>query len=203
MQNIKNKKIGEYEVVFSCPTDYELEQLVKLDGLTYPDPEDRADIDELKMWRKQNDDSFILLKHNNNVIGYIILLPLTKDCYNSYKSGEITEEEITADQIIEWSKNPYVLFNNISIHPQFQNGEAIKILNKALEYKLEQLNQNGIILHNVVAEVDSVHGLKYLERTFNFKAANSKNKRHSLYELPQDKDLLGAMQRSQTKDLQK
>ena len=96
-----------------------------------------------------------------------------------------------------------MLFNNISIHPEFQNGDAIKILNKALECKLKLLKQNGIVLSNVVAEVDSVHGQKYLQNTFGFVAVNSQNKRHSLYELPQGKDLLGAMQRSQTKDLQK
>ena len=202
MQNIQNKK-SNFNVEFSAPTNADLEQMVKLDDLTYPDPADRADINDLKMWRDKNEDSFILLKNNNSVVGYIILLPLTKECYLNYRAGKIVEEEIEATEIISWTKNPYVLFNNISIHPEFQNGDAIKILNKALECKLKLLKQNGIVLSNVVAEVDSVHGQKYLQNTFGFVAVNSQNKRHSLYELPQGKDLLGAMQRSQTKDLQK
>ncbi len=185
-------KTNNFIFSFNKPTNKELNELVKIDELTYPIIDDRANFEELCMWRNCNSNSFILLKNNNKVIGYIILLPLTEKCYKKYRNGEIMEEEINESEILEWTKNPFVLFNNISIIPKYQNGTAIKVLTNALLEFLNNLKGKGIVLRNVVAEVDSPDGEKYLTNHFGFKPLKTENKRHKLFELQKNKDLLSA-----------
>jgi len=161
----------------------DLEDMVELDKLTYL-PEDSANIEELITWYNQNKDIFVLLKDDKKLIGYSIFFPITKECYNKYKNGEILEGEIEGKDILNWQENcsHYVLFNNISINPKYQNGEAIKILTQGIKIKIDELKNKNIKLNNVVAECDSPDGIKYLTRTFNFKPVGTNNARGILYE---------------------
>ena len=175
----KTKNKREYELSFDSPTNQELMEIVESDNLTYPIEQDRADFDSICVWRDSAPNSFILIKHKGKLIGYIILLPLTKKSFDDYKNGKITEADIGAKEIVEWDKNPYVLFNNVSINPEYQNSEAVFVLTFGIAIKLFLLNQNGIKLNNVVAEVDSPDGKKYLTQRFGFIPLNKRNIRHN------------------------
>lgn len=163
-------------------THKDLEDMVELDKLTYL-PEDSADIEELENWFKRNNDICVLLKNKNKLIGYSIFFPLTKKCYENYINGKILEGEIKQSEILKWVDNsvPFVLFNNISIHPQFQNGEAVKIITLGIRTKIKELKNRNINLLNVVAECDSPDGKKYLTNNFGFQPVGSKNSRGDLY----------------------
>jgi len=164
-------------------THKDIEDMVKLDELTFF-PEDSANVEELEIWYKRNKDIFVLLKNDDKLIGYSIFFPITEECYKKYRSGEILEGEINSSEILEWQDNtfPYVLFNNISISPEFQNGDAIKILTSGIISKVMELKKRNIVLCNTIAECDSNDGIKYLSNIFNFKPVGSQNSRGDLYE---------------------
>ena len=77
----------------------------------------------------RNHDSFIAVELDNQLIGYINYLSLTKDKYNQIVESDVTIDDFDLEDIIPFSDETYLTVNSIVIRKEHQDGEVIKMIN--------------------------------------------------------------------------
>ena len=124
------------------PTQDELKTALELDKQVFP--KDRcAKYSVCRFWLQKNPESFIILKFENQIIGYICFLPLTHSAFNKYYDG---------------------LFCCIIIDKNFRDGDAIKHLVKGYENLLLSLKKRKIKIKNIIADCITKDGEKFVQR---------------------------------------
>ena len=112
---------------------------------------------------KRNKDSFIAVKYNNTLIGYLNYLTIKKDVYDYMKESDTTVDDFKLDDIIEFSSNNYITINSIVIKSEYQNSDIIKIITDGFLAKLKELTNQGNNISGIVGVAISDDGRKFFK----------------------------------------
>jgi hypothetical protein len=130
-------------VVEATKLNYEV-----IDDLT---PEHNGEVEQLTtMISKHPENRRILLNENNEMIGYWSVEPLFDDIFEKAKSGELFDNELTADKIVTLVPGIYnVYFSSICLKENYRKKNAFKKLLFSLIKYLEELALDGIFFNEI------------------------------------------------------
>ena len=148
----------EYEIV----NDIEkyIDDIIKLDDEFY-DPEYMWDNDYQLQVYKRNRDSFIAIKYNNTLIGYLNYLSINKGVYDTMKASDITIDDFELNDIIPFGDDTYLTINSIVIKKEYQDKDVIKIITDGFLNKLKELSNKGINIKGIIGIAISNDGRKF------------------------------------------
>lgn len=120
---------------------------------------------QLKLFNK-NKKSMIMVTYDNNLIGYLNYLTITREKYNNMINSNVSVDNFTLDEITNFYKNKknYITINSVVINKKFQDGYTVKILTKHLKKILKTLHNNKYYIEGINSIAISKHGQKFLEK---------------------------------------
>ena len=130
-------------------------------------------------WYKINPDIYTILEDdNNNLVGYVNLMPISKDTYDLIRSGNFRESDL---EVLKYTEGiNYLYFSSIVIKPDQQNYKTfIKLYNKLVSKFIDMFERN-IKIGSIIAYVVSDNGLRFC------KLVGMKNIKDNLYEISLD-----------------
>jgi len=69
------------------PSIEDIKQMINLDSLVF-DEKDRGVLERCLMWQKICPELYTVLKDEDEIVGYINFLPITKSCFEEFKKGQ-------------------------------------------------------------------------------------------------------------------
>ena len=112
----------------------------------------------------RNRDSFIAIKLNNKLIGYLNYLCIREDVYNKIKTSNTTIDDFSLDEIIEFKEgNNYITINSVVIKKEYQESDVIKIITDGFLVKLKELSNKGITITGIDGIAVSNDGRKFFK----------------------------------------
>ena len=90
-------------------TKEDIREAVILDTLVYDDIY-HVDTTQCEEWFAVNPDIYVIAKDNrtNKVIAYVNVSPVTDECYERIKNGDVIDTGITADMLLSYDRSfPY------------------------------------------------------------------------------------------------
>ncbi len=164
-------------IIKPITNEYELKQAIELDKKAYKDETLMGSLERCKQWLDACPDMYISIYDNEKMVGYINFVPLTPACFEKFKNGEMSDDEIQGSDILPYHKGKNLcLLMSIVVDEKYQNGETINLLTNALFDKINSLAKEKKYITKILAECVSIDGKKYVTRTFDSKKiTNSKN----------------------------
>ena len=164
-------------IIKPITNEYELKQAIELDKKAYKDETLMGSLERCKQWLDACPDMYISIYDNEKMVGYINFVPLTPACFEKFKNGEMSDDEIQDSDILPYHKGENLcLLMSIVVDEKYQNGETINLLTNALFDKINSLAKEKKYITQILAECVSDDGKKYVTRTFESKKiTNSKN----------------------------
>ncbi|MER1987277.1 MAG: hypothetical protein ABS948_15440 [Solibacillus sp.] len=138
-----------------------MRQAVELDTVVYNE-QFQGILDNCLQWFAKNPEIVTYLLDEQQVIGYISVLPITERLRDALLADEIVDVDIKADDIFAYEDNErYILyFCSVAIHPDYQGTQAFSVLYDAFSASLEELAARGIFFTEVIAEAVTHKGLR-------------------------------------------
>ena len=72
------------------PTLNDIRQMIEIDKQVY-DENDCGNLEKCLEWKKICPELYTAIKYENQVVGYINFVPITKECYEKFKLGKIKD----------------------------------------------------------------------------------------------------------------
>ena len=168
-------------IIRPITNENELKKAIKLDQKAYKDETLMGSLERCKQWLDVCPDMYIVIYDNEEMVGYINFVPLTPACFEKFKNGEMSDDEIEASDILPYHKGENLcLLMSIVVDKKYQNGETIKLLTNALFDKINSLAKEKKHITQILAECVSDDGKKYVTRTFDSKKI-TKSKNGEIY----------------------
>ena len=116
---------------------------------------------------EKNCHSFVFVVDDaiDELAGYINFFPCEQGLYedNLFASQTIRDDDITPDEVAPWRDDANHLFIiSLAIHPDYQGGEAIRLLTRGFVEYLNQMQEAGFPITDIAATAVSPHGRKAL-----------------------------------------
>ena len=112
----------------------------------------------------RNKDSFIAVKLDDKLIGYLNYLCIKEDVYNKIKTSNTTIDDFKLDEIIEFKQgNNYITINSVVIKKEYQETDVIKIITDGFLAKLKELTSKGINITGIDGIAVSNDGRKFFK----------------------------------------
>lgn len=142
-----------------------INQIKDLDSLFFKDEYVWDQDYQLQIFHK-NKKSMIMVTYDNNLIGYLNYLVITKEKYDQIINSDVSIDNFNLDEITRFHKKQknYVTINSIVINKKYQDGYTIKLLTRRLKKILKNLNNNKYYIAGINSIAISKHGQKFLER---------------------------------------
>lgn len=121
-----------------------MEELHHLDR-GYYDSQYLWDVDNMKELYKSEKNSYILVKDNNKIIGYVNILNLRKEIYNKMIESEELFDEFEARDILnfELGKDIYLNINSIVLKSEYHNKDSIEKISHAIDKFISMRHKKG------------------------------------------------------------
>jgi hypothetical protein len=164
--NIENKTENPKLISGLDVKENDIRQALELDHLVYKyDDSFQFPIEKCLEWHSINPDIYFMLKDivEEKIIAYVNLAPITKECFDIIKTGEVWDIEISEDSILpyEFPGVYYLNFTSIVVHPDHRNvGCIIKFID-AIANKIISLSQQEIYFKAMVADAVTPEGEKF------------------------------------------
>lgn len=112
----------------------------------------------------RNKDSFVALAYNDELIGYINYLVISKDKFENTKNEESIVDDYELEDILCFRKNEdnYITINSIVIDKKYHDGFVIKKITNAFIKHLRTLNRKGYKIKGINSTAVSNDGRKFL-----------------------------------------
>ncbi|MCL2383087.1 MAG: hypothetical protein FWC79_02785 [Oscillospiraceae bacterium] len=142
-------------------------------------------------WHLVNPDTEIVVKSivNDEVVGQISVIPLSKEQYKNFINGDLKDTEINEDNIITYINHCeyHLLFSCITIKKQYRENKMILYcLLKGLYEKIKYLESKDIKFINMCAEGQTTDGQNFLEKFLSLKLMGKTKDNYSLYYFEKD-----------------
>ena len=132
----------------------DVRQMCELDKKVFKE-NNQVGFDVCTSWYNKNPKIYTAITDNNKIIGYINFMPITEDSYIRIKNGSLSENSVSADDILEMKKDNsyYFLFSSVVIDKEYQNTDAFTILITTF-YKntLNYIQKNNIKITSIIAD---------------------------------------------------
>ena len=107
---------------------------------------------------------FVLDRETDELAGYLNFFPCEEDLYldNLCRCPEIRDDDITPDEVAPWRTDEnHVFIISLCVHPDYQGGEAIRLLTDGFVRYLNHLqNDCGYPITDIMGTTISAHGVK-------------------------------------------
>lgn len=115
------------------------------------DKEYRWDEDKIKELTKDYKYSYILVKDENKVIGYINFLNLREDVYNLMIESNSLYDDFNKEDIIKLTKNRKLYFNlnSIVLSNEYNNSDTIKKIENAITRMVKKLKKDRYYIQEI------------------------------------------------------
>ncbi len=114
-------------------------------------------------WLEKNPESCYVVKHNNKVVAFFHLLPLSHECIQDFMAGKIRGWEITPDKVETFEPGrPIECLVIIASEPDVDETTRkhyVRVLLRGLKHRLGELGKQGIILSNIYATSETPTGI--------------------------------------------
>jgi len=167
-----------------------LQEMLKIDALVYPEQQ-QATFDEVLDRYKVNKNLYILLYNNQELIGYICLLPIKEELYNKILlENRLYDSDIPGSFLEEYIPgNSYKLYIiSMAIHPKYHGQGLSKHLVKGFHEYLLTHKKNGVDFTSVLSTAVTNDGKLMLER-MGFTAIKKIDGDFILFEFPLDAEV--------------
>jgi len=104
------------------------------------------------------------IRVGGEIAGYACVLALKRDIYYKLREAEITELEITADDLDFESSPVHLLIQCVALSPKYRSLENIRKLFSKFRNHMRALVQEGMQIEEAMAECTSVKGLAMATR---------------------------------------
>lgn len=150
-----------YERVFG---DF-INDLLKLDSIAYPG-ELQGTYESVNARYQKNKDSFVLLVHGEQVVGYLCYFPVSSEFREDLQhSMYILDDGITPDSIEQYHEgNNYLYIMSVVIHPEYRDGVGIRYLTQAFLDDMSRKNEKGMCIAEMYGTAVSPDGERFLGR---------------------------------------
>ena len=112
----------------------------------------------------RNNDSFIAVSLNNELIGYLNYLYITEDTYNKIKESNITVDDFDLNEIVEYKEGSnYITINSIVIKKEYHETDVIKLLTDGFLDKLKELESKNYHIVGIDGVAISDDGKKFFK----------------------------------------
>lgn len=115
----------------------------------------------------KNNDSFILVYDEDILAGYINFFPVCQkidEDYLNYESCKMWDDDISADDITDWNDNNNVFVISVVTHPDYRDGEAIKLISRNFAEFICKKETEGKIINSISGAAVSDGGVNFLSR---------------------------------------
>ena len=122
-----------------------LREIYDLDKQYY-DSKNCWDFETIKKIYQQEKQSYILVKDQNKIIGYINILSLKKDVYDTIMNSKTMYDTIKKEDIVSYSlnkKNYYLSINSIVLKNEYQNKDTMDKILHAIRKFIKNKEKNG------------------------------------------------------------
>ena len=108
------------------------------------DKEYRWDEDKIKELTKDYKYSYILVKDENKIIGYINFLNLKEDIYNKMIQSDTLYDNFNKEDILNYTKNrkTYINLNAIVLIDEYNNSNTIKKIENSINRMIKNMKKN-------------------------------------------------------------
>ncbi len=159
----------------------DLKAVIALDKLVYP--EDLQGVfEEEKARYEKVPESFLFLKHNENIVGYFCAFPITKTLRNRMlKENRLFDNDITPNDMEVFAINNHhsLFIISIVVHPNHRGAPA-KLLLDAFYEHVNSLQNNGFLIDDLMAYAVSGKGASTLTR-YGLKPLKEVEKGYTMY----------------------
>ena len=160
-----------------------LEQALKLDWSCYP-KDYWLTFDKCKDYFNANNEIYIMLMEENELIGYINFSPISDEAYNKIRSGEYKDTYLEGKDIVSYNKKGFYngYFSSVVVKAEYRKrGIATILMNELFKY-LTVLSERGIFFKRIVADVLSDGGRVLIEK-FGLKKIIDSSESLGIYEI--------------------
>ena len=108
------------------------------------DKEYRWDEDKIKELTKDYKYSYILVKDEDKIIGYINFLNLKEDIYNKMIQSDTLYDNFNKEDILNYTKNrkAYINLNTIVLIDEYNNSNTIKKIENSINRMIKNMKKN-------------------------------------------------------------
>lgn len=153
-------------IVKNVETIEEIQAAINLDRNSFTDDEVGV-LDTCINWLQACPDLYTAIFDENELIGYINFMPLKKEIFENYKNGNMIDNDLKKIDILPFHNGEnYCLLTSIVIKESYRDTKAIKHLTQALFDKINNHNQNGRIIKEIIFDYVSDDGERYAESFF-------------------------------------
>lgn len=175
-----------YDVVYGKDISRkDIEEAIDLDKLSFSQTY-WVDIDKCLKWFEANSYIYFMLrdKGSKKIIAYINAMPVTDECYNDIRNGNIIGDDILPENIMsdDMPCSCNVYFCSIVIHPQHRNTGALVFLVNAIINRIIKLGERQIYIKRMLADAVTSNGMK-LCKLFGMKKVIETTHNSYLYEV--------------------
>lgn len=163
-------------------TDF-INDVLELDSIAYSENM-QGSYESVNNRYKKNEDSYLLVYDEKTLIGYICFFPISKKLYNEMLvDNKMKDDDISPKDIIPYTegKSHNLFIISVVIHPDYRNGEAIKLLTSTFVDFIHNKIKTNYHINSILATAVSDDGVKFLER-LNFEAIKTYDGGYKLFE---------------------
>lgn len=101
----------------------------------------------------KNNDSMLIIKYNNNIVGYLNYFVLSESEYLKIINSEEIIKEYDLNNIIKYRKNRknYLVIDSINIKSQFQNHVSVDLIIKKLKKIIRKKHNEGYKIESIIS----------------------------------------------------
>ena len=149
-------------------SEKDLREAIILDFAVYAiDDSVQFTIEKCIKWHNTNPFVYFMLKdiEKDEIVGYVNMAPVTKDCYEMILSGQFWDIDIPDNLVLPY-ENPglyYLNFTSVVIHPDYRSAYMILKLIDAIAIKLIELQDRGIYIKSMIADALTEEGERFCQ----------------------------------------
>ncbi len=159
------KKTNDWRVTYTADKQT-IEKAIELDNMVFSNI-DSGTVEMWLRWVEVEPNIFTFLWDNNNLVGYLSLIPVYQKAYNQILKGKLRGYELKQTDIKPFKNGDYkCLLESIVVHPNYRDSEAILKLWEGFIAQINSFSNKGVNVVSIVADCVSVDGIKYMVNNF-------------------------------------
>lgn len=156
-----------------------IREILEIDSLCYP-KEFQGSFTSLAGRFRANRDSYITAVEGGVIIGYFCFFPVNAELLYAMKTaGSFFDDNIRPDQIAPYGRANDLFLISAAIRPDYQNGEAIRLLSRGFQNFLQNKEVMGMRVESLSCCAVSKDGERLAERLGMAKAPSNPSFRHA------------------------
>ena len=145
-------------------SDKFINQVLEIDSLVYP-KELQGTFESVSERFHRNKDSYLLAVNQGIIVGYFCFFPINFELYQNINTiNSFFDDDIKPDQILPYGDLNNLFIISTAIHPDWQNGEAIKLLSQGFRSFILNKEKEKLHINSINCYITSESGVRLVKR---------------------------------------